>query len=69
MVVVEEEVLGLEVAVGVAFGVDEGEGGDDLAEEEARLGLAQAVFGDDVVEEFAARAVLEKVEKVEKFLK
>ena len=35
------------------------DGGDDLAEEDARFVLRQFVLGDDVVEKFAARTILD----------
>lgn len=59
LVVVEEEILGLEVSVSVAFRVNVGESRNDLTKEEARFGLGQAVFGDYVVEELAAGTIFE----------
>ena len=53
---VEEEVLGLEVAVDDAEGVAGLDDGDDGAEEAGGLALGEVAFGDDAVEELAALA-------------
>lgn len=53
-VVVEENVLGLEVAVDDLEAVGVLDAGDELLEETPRLRLGHAAVGDDVVEELAA---------------
>lgn len=58
LVRVNEDVLGLDVAVGVAFLEDVGHGGDYLPEEAPGLRLAQPVPVHDVVEQLAAGAIL-----------
>ena len=54
MVLVYEDVLRLEVSVGVAGLVDVGDPGHDLPEELPALGLAEPVPVHDVVEQLAA---------------
>ncbi|KAJ6795135.1 putative CBL-interacting protein kinase 7 [Iris pallida] len=57
-VTVEEEVLGLDVAVGDAVGVAEAEGGEELLEVAARGGLGQAAVAREAGEELPAAGVL-----------
>ena len=45
----------------VSARMEESDGGEDLAEQCARLRLVEARLRDDVVEQFAARAVLEQM--------
>lgn len=51
--IVEEEVFGLEVAVEDVVGMAEGDGGDELVEEAAGLGLREAAAGGEAGEELA----------------
>ena len=59
MVLVYEDVLRLEVSVGVAGLVDVGDAGHDLPEELAALRLAESVPVHDVVKQLSPRAILQ----------
>lgn len=56
---IEEEVLEFEVAMDDLFLVNVPDTGDELTEELARILLLQVTVGEDVVEEFTTRRVLE----------
>ena len=64
MVLVYEDVLRLEVSVGVAGLVDVGDPGHDLPEELPALGLAEPVPVHDVVEQLSPWAVLQHLAQV-----
>ena len=58
-IAVEEEVLELEIAVDDLLGVDVADAGDELGEELAGVLFLEVAVGEDVVEELAARGVVE----------
>ena len=58
-IAVDEEVLELEIAVDDLLGVDVADAGDELGEELAGVLFLEVAVGEDVVEELAARGVVE----------